>query len=318
MSSESRLQHFPISFFSMILGLGGFTIALQRVETLLGWSATASSIATGGTVLLFILLAALYLTKSLRFWDAVKSEFSHPIKLSFFPTISISFLLLSVVTLGQFSQLSYLLWITGAALHLVFTLRIISIWIHHEKFEIQHMNPSWFIPAVGNILVPIAGATHGPAEVNWFFFSIGLLFWIILLVIFFNRIIFHHPLPQKLIPTLFILIAPPAIGMVSSVKLLGELGAFGLFLYNAALFFTLLLLVQFNLFRKIQFFLSWWAYSFPIAAITLATLLVYHETHTPLFKTLALLFFGILTLLISLLLVKTLQAALKKKICQPD
>ena len=40
-------------------------------------------------------------------------------------------------------------------------------------------NP-WFIPVVGNIIVPIAGVDDAPAEVSWFFFSFGLIFWIAL------------------------------------------------------------------------------------------------------------------------------------------
>jgi tellurite resistance protein len=118
------------------------------------------------------------------------------------------------------------------------------------------MNPAWFIPAVGNILVPIVGIIHAPAEISWFFYSIGFFFWIILLIIFFNRIIFHSPLPEKLLPTLFILIAPPAVGFVSLVKLTGEVGDFSKILYYFGLFLTLLLMFQFNIFKKIKFYLS--------------------------------------------------------------
>jgi hypothetical protein len=32
--SVARLKHFPVSFFSMILGLTGFTIAVERAEVL--------------------------------------------------------------------------------------------------------------------------------------------------------------------------------------------------------------------------------------------------------------------------------------------
>ncbi|MBI9071036.1 MAG: hypothetical protein JEY94_05535 [Melioribacteraceae bacterium] len=27
-----------------------------------------------------------------------------------------------------------------------------SAWIKHEKFQIHHINPSWFIPVVGSIM----------------------------------------------------------------------------------------------------------------------------------------------------------------------
>jgi tellurite resistance protein len=39
--------------------------------------------------------------------------------------------------------------------------------------------------------------------------------WAVMFTIIMNRIVFHNPLPQKLMPTLFILIAPPAVALIS-------------------------------------------------------------------------------------------------------
>lgn len=69
---------------------------------------------------------------------------------------------------------------------------------------------SWI---VGSIIIPIAGVKHGFVELSWFFFSVGLIFWLILLVIVLYRMFFHAPIAEKLMPTLFILFAPPAIGL---------------------------------------------------------------------------------------------------------
>ena len=143
----------------------------------------------------------------------------------------------------------------------------------------------------------------------------GLIFWIILLIIFFNRIIFHSPLPEKLLPTLFILIAPPAVGFISFVKLTGGISAFSKILYYFGLFLVFLLFAQIKIFKKIKFYLSWWAYSFPIAAITIASILMFHETDISSFKYISLAFFGILNLIIILLIIKTSIAILKKEIC---
>ena len=140
------------------------------------------------------------------------------------------------------------------------------------------MNPSWLIPAVGNILVPVAGVSHVSPEISWFFYSIGLILWIVLLAIFFNRIIFHKPLPERLLPTLFILIAPPSVAFLSYVKLTGFINEFTRILYYFALFLVALLCSQLKMFWKIKFYLSWWAYSFPISAVTIASIVMFHET----------------------------------------
>lgn len=315
MNAKFNLQYFPISYFSMILGLAGFTIAAQRAEHLFAMPHLIPQVLQGFTLGLFALLLATYFVKAIKFPKAVQQEFTHPIKLAFFPTISISFLLLSVSFLGNHIVLSKYLWAIGAVLHLLFTFKVINTWMHDSKFDIKHMNPAWFIPAVGNIIVPLAGIEHAPVEVSWFFFSIGIAFWVILLVIFFNRIIFHHPLPQKLAPTLFILIAPPVIGFVAYTKLTGGISEFGMILYYIGLFFTFLLLSQIRMFSKIKFFLSWWAYSFPMAAITIATILMYHSTETLGFKYIAIAFAILLTALITLLLTRTAIAVFRKEIC---
>jgi tellurite resistance protein len=39
--------------------------------------------------------------------------------------------------------------------------------------------------------------------------------WAVMFTIIMNRIVFHKTLPQKLMPTLFILIAPPAVALIS-------------------------------------------------------------------------------------------------------
>jgi tellurite resistance protein len=80
-----------------------------------------------------------------------------------------------------------------------------------------------------------------PVEISWFFFSIGVVFWIVLLAVVMYRLFFHAPLALRLTPTLFILLAPPSVGFVAWSGLVGGLDAFGRVLYYTALFLALLL-----------------------------------------------------------------------------
>lgn len=318
MNLPSRVEHFPISFFAMVMGLAGLTIAWEKAQSTLGMPVNMGGALAWFTVLVFAVLLTLFLTKLARFNEAVVAELNHPIKLNFFPAISISLILLSVAFKEIVPGLSAGFWYAGSALHLLLTLYVMSTWIHHEKFEIHHINPAWFIPVVGNVLIPINGVHLGYIEISWFFFSIGMLFWLVLLAIIFNRVIFHHPLPAKLMPTFFILIAPPAVGFIAYMKLTGELDSAARLLYYSGLFLTLLLLTQARRFTRLQFFLSWWAYSFPLAAITIASFLMYEHTQIGGFAMLAWTLLSILTLIVVFLLYKTLSAVSKHKICLPE
>lgn len=319
MEKQSFLQHFPVTLFAMIMGLGGLTLSWHRSHQVLQMPEWISQLLLLISVSLFLVISALYLTKLLRFPEAVKAEISHPIKISFFPTFSISLILLSTAFLPVSMALSKVVWMLGASLHLLFSLYVITQWMHQTNFTIQHSTPAWFIPVVGNILVPIAGVQHGFVEASWFFFSIGIVYWIVLKVLIFNRIIFHDPIPQKLLPTLFILIAPPAVGFIAYMQLQGGvLDGFARILYFSALFLVLLLLVQVRYFTKIPFFLSWWAYSFPLAAFSIATQIMLEKQGGWFFLVLSYVSLGFVTLLIGLLLLRTLQGVISGKLFQPE
>src|SRR5699024_11351993 len=80
-------------------------------------------------------------------------------------------------------------------------------------------------------------------------------------------------------PTVFILLAPTAIGFISYVKIFGEANAFAFILYGFAFYLGLLLLFQIKYYLKVSFFVSWWEMLFPNAAVTNATFLMYEITN---------------------------------------
>ncbi|MCO4758134.1 MAG: SLAC1 anion channel family protein [Oceanospirillaceae bacterium] len=318
-STSSKLQHFPIAFFAMIMGTTGLTLAWQKAAEVLQLPALVSQVLLVLVACLFLAVSLGYVIKILRFPEMSLKEFHHPIKISFFPAFSISVLLLSVATLQVSTDLSLYLWVAGCIMHLGFTLHVITQWIHHPKFQIQHSTPAWFIPVVGNIIVPITGTEHGFYEISWFFFSIGIVYWIILKTLIFNRVLFHDPLPEKLLPTLFILIAPPAVGFISYTKLNGgEIDAFARILFYSAMFLVLLLFTQLERFRRIPFFLSWWAYSFPLAASSIAIQIMYQKTGNSFFEILSWISLTVASLVIALLLFKTFKAIRSGGVFKPD
>ncbi|AZR82352.1 SLAC1 anion channel family protein [Thiomicrospira sp. S5] len=316
--NEFRLPYFPASFFGMVMGVTGLSIALLAVKT----SATlmAGQAVLAVATLLFVGLLVSYLLKVVRFPDAVQAEVRHPVKMNFVPAISISLILLSIAfyAIGK-TQLSFWLWSVGVVAHLILTLWVLYHWIHHDFFKIEHSNPAWFIPIVGNILVPIVGVHHAPVEISWFFFSIGIVFWPVIMAILFNRIIFHPPIVDKLIPTLFIFIAPPAVGFLSYEALNGGvLDAFARILYFFASFMTLLMLVSAGKFLQVKFALSCWAYTFPLAAISIASFKLFDLTNQVVFQWLGIALLALLSLMILVFAWKTIQAVRNRHICTPE
>jgi tellurite resistance protein len=314
---ESRLKYFPVSFFAMVMGLTGLSIAWRKAEAIFALPLRMSEALLGLAGAAFAVLMVLYLYKLLRFRPAVFNELAHPVQLNFFPTISISLLLLGVATLDLWPGVAGILWVLGSAMHLLLTLYILGAWIHQQHFEIHHINPAWFIPVVGNVLVPIAGVPLGFVELSWFYFSIGLLFWLVLFAIIIYRVLFHQPLQERLMPTFFILIAPPAVGFIAYLQLTSDLDAFARVLFYNGLFLTLLLATQLAHFVRLKFYLSWWAYSFPLAAITIATLGMYRLTGIIALALIGWALLILVTLGVVYLLYRTARAVSLGKICVP-
>ena len=265
------LAQVPVTLFTVVMGLCGFTLALRAGETALGLPHPVSAAAHLVTMAVFAVVVLTYLAKALRHPGSVAAEWNHPVSLAFFPAISIALLLFSVVMLGPAPGLAHGLFLLALPVQLVLTLAVISGWIGHRSFEHGHLTPAWFIPSVGNVIVAVAGVPLGYVEISWFFASAGLTLWVVLLALVMNRLIFHDPLPARLQPTLVILIAPPAVGYLAWVALVGDVDAFARVLLNVSYFFVLIVAVQAPRLAALPFSLSFWALSFPLAAVTVAS-----------------------------------------------
>jgi tellurite resistance protein len=314
---EAWLAHVPAALFTIVMGLGGLGLAWRRAAAAIGAPAVVGEAVLLAAGLAFVVIAALYLAKVVRHPSAAVAEFDHPVKVAFFPAMSVGLMLLAAGALFYSRGAAEILWLAAAVLHLGFAVTIFRRWIV-RNVEVRHSGPAWFIPVVGNIVAPLAGAPLGYGEVSWFFLSVGLVFWLVLFAIVLNRIIFHDQLPQKFLPTLFILLAPPAIGMVAYVTLTGAVDGFARVLFFCALFVALLLASMAPLFLRLKFALGWWAYTFPSASLAGAAI-VYHEAiDGPVTYALSVGLLAAATAIIGLVALQTCIAVANRRLIGPD
>ncbi len=314
-SFASRLEHLPVSLFAVPLGLSGWALLLLKLGEGSPWLRGPGLAAAALGLAVFVAVLIAYGLKILRHPRRVSEEFRHPVRMSFFPVAAKVLLVQSIVLLPLQREVSFGLWLAGTLLQTVLLFSIVSFWVRHQGFQIHHLNPAWFMPVVGAILVPVAGVEHAPAALNWWFFSVGLVLWIVLFTVVLNRLIFHPPLPERLAPTLFILFAPPAIGFISWVKLVPEAGPFAQILFSFSLFLAVLVFLQVPQLRRLPFYLSWWAYSFPLAALGVALILQARLTGEPGYRWAAVLVALALTAVVFLLVGLTVGAMRRRTIC---
>ncbi|WP_278030689.1 SLAC1 anion channel family protein [Providencia huashanensis] len=309
------IKNTPIALFAIVMGISGLSLAWEKSQQFFGVSSIPGDALRWVASIIWIILSSVYLAKLIKYPGLIKTELHHPAKLNFFAAISIGLLLVSILWYPSSPDLSLWLWGTGCILHLTFTLITMNIWIFNSNFKIEQITPAWFIPVVGNIIIPVIGVKHAIADINWFFFSIGLISWFILMTMVLYRLFFHEQLPKQLMPTLFILIAPPSVGFLAYVSLNnGILDGAGKILYFLSLFITMLLFTQIRMFSRIPFSLSSWAYSFPLASITIATLEMSGRSDFVLFRPLGFILLLIVTLTVMVLTIKTIHAVFSGKV----
>lgn len=311
---HNRVKFFPIMMYATVMGMSGLTIMYQKASLWLGMNRMIGNGLAAISTALFVVISLIYLSKYIKYAPVVKKEFSHPVRLNFFAAISISMLMLAIIYKEMNVNLAAIFWYAGAGLHFYLTMYTISFWINHNQ-ELDHSNPAWFIPVVGNVLVPVGGVGFASQGILMYFFSCGIFFWIILFAILLNRIIFHHQLAVKFMPTMFILIAPPAVGFIAYFKMYGVIDVFATLLFNIALFFTLLIAFMYKNFVKIKFFISWWAFVFPLAAMGISAMLMYHETKDTMLLILSYMMVSVTTVVIAIVLYQTIMHMLKGEVC---
>lgn len=329
--ADTWLDHVPVAVFAVVMGVTGLGLAWRRAAAVTGVTNWPGEVLVWVGVASFVAALAVYLAKAGLRPPAVAAEFRHPVRINFFPAISISLALVSLgllpyeaggepllVVAGHPVGFATVLWLVAAIMHGLLTLLIVNRWIT-RNVEIQHSNPAWFIPVVGNVVLPVGGVELGFLELSWYFFSVGLVFWLLLFTIVFYRIVFHDQLAAKFVPTLFILIAPPAVGFLAYTHLIGGvIDTPARVLLHVGLFITALVLTMAPRFMRVPFGMTWWAYTFPMDAIAMATLEYGRLAPSAALRGLGMLLLMMATLIVVVVLARTSVALAKGRLFEPD
>lgn len=308
------VNHLPVGAFSIVMGIDGLSAAFNRASA--AWTAIPAAI---GAVLAWISVAALavllvaYATKAVRHRSAVFAEWRHPVKSAFTATIPIAALVAATALLPHSKGLSAGLWWAGAITMAAVTVWVVRTWSTDAQIQHVHVHPAWFIPVVGNIVVPLAGVAHAPVELSWYFFGVGIVYWLGIMPIVLGTI------PPRLAPTLAILVAPPAVGALSWVRLGGDWSdPLARILLAVTLFNLLVLATRVAALRKVPFALPAWAYTFPLAAAAVAFIAAYESGEGAFYAWAGGVTLGIATAIVLALGVRTVRGFVTGELLQPE
>jgi tellurite resistance protein len=302
-------DYLPVSLFGSVMGLTGLSIGWRLASARYGLPAVIGDGIGWSALAVFGLLAVAYGAKAVTAWTSVQSEFRHPIAGNLFGTVLISLLLLPFVLQPLSPFLAAAAWMLGAGGMILFAFLIVSRWMG-SRHQLAHATPAWIVPVVGLLDVPLAGPALGLPHTQtlmMFSLSIGLFFAVPLFTLVFARLVFEEPLVPAQRPTLMILVAPFAVGFSSYVATFGRVDAFAEALFLIALFVFAVLIGRLrDLPRCCPFRISWWAVSFPIAAMAVAALRYAGHAQAIAADAVALLLLGLATVIVVGLAMRTL------------
>jgi len=257
----------PIRFAPAVMSLFGLALAWRALSDLGSWESGAGRLISIGALLLgLVTFGSIVLHQFQK--GALRETFENP-QLRVLPAcLTVGLMLLSALLAPHMPRLANIMIWIAALSHFTLLAWLINGWFR-GGLPLETVSPVWFIPVVGNIVVPVGAMASGEVMLAWFGFSIGIVLWMMLLPIVFFRLIHGKPIPEELESTQMVLVAPPAIGSVSWSLLAGDQAVVpGAVLLSVAVFLMLTLIPMVLRVISRPFVPANWAFGFPLAALS--------------------------------------------------
>ena len=274
------LEFFPLTLYAAVSSLS----SLSAAYGLTGWGISAQLKEILGIIstVIFVLVSIIYALKWWRYPQIIKHDFADPIAINLFGVFFISLLIISGFLYNYDQQLGFVIWVIGTASISVFSWIVLSRWFRQPQNP-QNALPVWLVPLIGILDVPLTGLRYTSPDIHEicvFFFVTALLFTAILIVVIFTRLLFQAELAAPMYPTLLLLSVPFSMTYsIYDTMTGGRADMTAAFLYYGALFMTAVFGRRiFFCMVKFQFSVSFWAVSFPLAALTVAAFRYAHHS----------------------------------------
>lgn len=246
------LLRFPISSFGICLGVSSQavmwkTLASTNSTNFLHISPHINQITWFISIALTIVVASIYALKLVFYFEAVRREYHHPIRVNFFfaPWIALLFLGLGVppaITQTLHKSLWYILMAPIFCLEL----KIYGQWMSGGQRRLSKVaNPSNHLSVVGNFVGALLGASMGLKEGPVFFFAVGVAHYTVLFVTLYQRLPTNETLPKELHPVFFLFVAAPSVASMAWAKIVGSFDNGSRIAYFIAMFLYFSLVIYY-------------------------------------------------------------------------
>ncbi|KAE8690346.1 S-type anion channel SLAH1 [Hibiscus syriacus] len=284
------LTKFHAGYFRVSLSLGGQALLWKTLrgptddshtlrQTLHLFHPTAFTVLWCFSFFALVLLSILYLLRCLFHFKMVKEEFFHHVGVNYLFAPSISWLLLlqSAPFFSPENHYSYVVlwWVVSVLPIVVLDVKIYGQWFTKgKKFLSAVANPTSLLSVIGNLVGAQAAANMGWKESAIGFFSLGMVHYLVLFVTLYQRLSGTDRLPSMLRPVFFLFFAAPSMASLAWQSIAGSFDTASKLLFFLSLFLFMSLVCRPTMFKRSmrRFSVAWWAYSFPLSVLALASM----------------------------------------------
>ena len=289
------VKNFSPAWFASVMGTGILALTSLSYSIYLPVLRHLAVLLFYFNIVLFFVLLVPWTLRWILFRKEAVRDLNHPVVSNFYATIAIGMLVLAadLIVIGKNMVWGEMFWFIGAAFTILFGLFTPYLMFKSEDVRLEHINPAWFIPPVGLIVIPIAGGLIIPHFTGvmketvvllcYFGWGAGFFLYLSLLAVCVYRFILHHPLPNTLAPTIWINLGPIGAGTVALFNMVNASDfitvkepflVFGLLFWGFGIWWVVIasaMILHYIRNLRLPYAMSWWAFTFPLGAYVAAS-----------------------------------------------
>ncbi|XP_056686117.1 S-type anion channel SLAH4 [Spinacia oleracea] len=228
---------------------------------------------------MLISLSFLYALRCFYHFDKVKREFLHHVGVNYLFAPSMSCLLLlqtSPFTLPRRDSIyMQLLWWVFVVPIIMLDIKIYGQWLTKGKRLLSRVaNPTCQLSIIANLIAAKDAIDMGWLEIALCLFSLAMIHYLVLFITLYQRLPGSNGVSMMLRPVFFLFIATPSMASLAWGSINGSFDDASKMLFFLSVFLFMSLVSRPTLFEKSmrKFNIAWWAYSFPMTILALASI----------------------------------------------
>lgn len=304
----------PLNTFAIGFGLAGLGEIWQAACTAFGWPTIVCLLFWIPTAVAWVWLIVAHLVRGAHSNESLASQLRHPAQGPIAALAPVTGMLLAAEVGTISATAGDVFYFAMLAVSALFAGWILAFWLR-GGLDIDAVHGGYLLPTVAAGLVGADVAARLGFEVlGWALFGVGAFFSIIMTLLVVARLMFRPSLPDPLVPTIMILLAPPGVAGVAWFALVGQRLDIGAAIIAAL--GVLLALVELALlprYRKLSFSLGFWSFSFPVAAVVADAMMWMHLLAFPGWQFLDAVLLAGVTILIGWIGVRSLMAVSSRR-----